>query len=211
MTRSSIRFWTCVFLAAVTAGVGGCSSSQPSRFYLLHSTTGSVKSPDVLSPPSEISIGVGPVKLPDYLDRPQIVTRATPGKLDLAEFDRWAEPLSENFARVLAEELSAMLSTSRVLMHPWPRTSQVDCQIAVDVVRFEGVPGGRATLGARWTLYGEQGRKVLAQRNSEISDPVDSTSYEALVAAQSRAVASLSREIAAAVREAVESKPGSRP
>lgn len=165
------------------------------------------RGPGFVLPGPEISVGVGPVKFPDYLDRPQIVSRITPGKLDLAEFDRWAEPLSENFIRVLAEDISAALSRSRVAIYPWPRTSQPDCHVAVDVNQFEGVPGGRATLNARWTLHGEQGKKVLAQRNTEIIEPVDAVSYEALVAAQSRAVASLAREIATAVREAFPTKP----
>lgn len=207
MIRSSIRIMTCILLASVTVSAGACSVSKESRFYLLHPTMGSERGSDSFLPRPEISVGVGPVKFPDYLDRPQIVTRATPGKLDLAEFDRWAEPLSENFIRVLAEDISAALSTSRIVIYPWPRTSQPDCHVTVDVNQFEGVPGGRATLSARWTLHGEQGKKVLAQRNLEFIEPVDGTSYEALVAAQSRAVASLAREIATAVREAFPTRP----
>ncbi len=207
MIRPSIRSLTCILLAVVATCAGACSTSKESRFYLLHPTMGSQRGSDSFSLRPEICVGIGPVKFPDYLDRPQIVTRATPGKLDLAEFDRWAEPLSENFIRVLAENISTALHTNRVVIHPWPRTSQPDCHVAVEVNQFEGVPGGRATLNARWTLHGEQGRKILVQRNSEISEAVDATSYEALVAAQSRAVASLAGEIATAVREAFPANP----
>ena len=65
-------------------------------------------------------IGVGPVTVPDYLDRPQIATRSSSSSLQFSEFDRWAEPLEKNLMRVLADQPlgpgtlgTGLLSTSR--------------------------------------------------------------------------------------------------
>ena len=66
-----------------------------------------------------MSIGVGPVHLPRYLDRPQIITRTKGTDLKLAEFHHWAEPLADTFMRVVSENLSTLVPTDRVYLHPW--------------------------------------------------------------------------------------------
>lgn len=194
-------FHGCLILACLLGLTEGCAGSKPSRFYLLHSVARGEIPAGQKASRNDISVGIGPVNLPEYLDRPQIITRTSLNRLELAEFDRWAEPLSETFPRVLAENLGAMLGTDRVLVYPWPRSSRVDCQVEVQVNRFEGSPGGSACLSAWWTLYGENGKSVLASRQSELAEPVTSSSYEDLVAAQSRLLGSLSREIAAAITQ----------
>src|SRR5919109_1073251 len=102
--------------------IGGCAS-QPSRFYLLSAPPSAEPVPLGTSGGQGATIGVGPVTLPRYLDRPQIVTQTSPYELKLAEFDRWAEALDINFSRVLAENLSLLLPTARVVLAPWPRAA----------------------------------------------------------------------------------------
>jgi len=201
MKRLPKMFETGFLFAFLTAFAAGCATSPSARFYLLHSADTPEPGIQMGGASSEISIGIGPVKIPEYLDRPQIVTRSTASKLELSEFDRWAEPLGDNFSRVLAQNLSAMLATDRVVMYPWPKTTRVDLQVAVDVIQFEGVPEGKAILSARWTIYGEQGKKVIAQRHSEIVERVAGASPEDLVGALSRVLASLSREITSLIHE----------
>src|SRR5215510_9952978 len=105
-------------LVAVTSGasllVGGCAS-QPSRFYLLSALPSTETASPATSGQQRPTIGVGPVTLPRYVDRPQIVTRTSPYEIKVAEFDRWAEALDSNFSRVLADNLSFLLPTARVV------------------------------------------------------------------------------------------------
>lgn len=177
----------------------GCAGSKPSRFYMLSPVSGG---PEGRAPASEcrdLAIGVGPVDFPEYLDRPQIVTRTGEDILKLAEHDRWAEPLERNFTRVLAENLSVLLATDRVYIFPWPRSVQVTHRVSVHVSRFDGTLGTDAVLNARWMLLSGDGTRELAVRRSSFTEPVDAPACQALVNAQARLIETLSREIASAV------------
>jgi uncharacterized lipoprotein YmbA len=142
------------------------------------------------------------VTLPPYLDRPQIVTRASRAKLALGEFDQWAAPLQDTFARVLAENLSLLLGTDRVLLHPWPRTTDVDYQVTVDVIRFDGGVDNDVVLAVRWSLMSVDG-KELAMRKARFQAPANPRDYEATVTAMSRSLEELSRDIAATLQTTV--------
>jgi uncharacterized lipoprotein YmbA len=129
------------------------------------------------------------------------VTRAGENQLELAEFDRWAEPLQNNLSRVLVLNLSTLLSTDRVALHPWNRSTPMDYQVIVDVGRFEAGTAGATSLLARWSIVDAADRKILRVRKSSFSEPIADGGYEATVASMSRAVAALSREIAGAIRD----------
>lgn len=190
-------------LVAVTLGtallVGGCAS-QPSRFYLLSALANTETASPGASGQQGPTIGVGPVTLPRYVDRPQIVTRTSPYEIKLAEFDRWAEALDSNFTRVLAENLSILLPTARVVMSPWPRATPIDYQITVDVTHFLSQVGGDSLLIADWTLFKGEGQDALTSGRSRFSASPGGQDYAAMVAAMSQTVASLSREIATTIR-----------
>ena len=189
-------------LVAVTWGasllVGGCAS-QPSRFYLLSALPSTETGSPVTSGQQGTTIGVGPVTLPRYVDRPQIVTRTSPYELKLAEFDRWAEALDTNFSRALAENLSLLLPSARVVTSPWPRATPIDHQITVDVTHFVSQVGGDSLLIADWTLFRGEGPDVLGSGRSRFTASPGGPDYAAIVAAMSQTVASLSREIATTV------------
>jgi uncharacterized protein len=194
--------YSAITLVAVILGmsvlVGGCAS-QPSRFYVLSALPSAEPVTPVTSGQQGLAVGVGPVTLPRYLDRPQIVTRTSPYELKLAEFDRWAEPLDVNFARVLAENLSLLIPTGRVAVFPWPRATPIDFQVSIEVAHFLSQMGGESLLIADWTLFRGEGQQALARGKSRFSAPAGGQDYASIVAAMSQTIASLSREIAAAI------------
>jgi hypothetical protein len=189
-------FILCIFLLILT----GCASTKPSKFFVLSSLSTSDKAQQVASSGNGVSIGVGPLKLPDHLNRPQIVTRTSQNELKITQFNRWAGSLREDFSLVLAENLSILLSTDRVVVIPWRRSIQIDYQVAVDVVRFDGALGENVLLKANWTIFGEGGKKAILMRASNIKEETDGRGYDEYVAAQSRALAELSQEIAYAIK-----------
>jgi uncharacterized lipoprotein YmbA len=178
--------------------LSGCAT-PPTRFYVLPALTGAETVALSSGVKPDLTIGVGPVTLPPYLDRPQIVTRASRAKLELGEFDQWAAPLQDTFTRVLAENLSLLLGTDRILLHPWTRTTDVDYQVIVDVIRFDGGVGGEVVLAVRWSLIGADGKERL-MRKSHYQAPTNTRDYEATVTAMSRILADLSRDIAATLQ-----------
>jgi len=183
----------------VVVAAAGCAGSAPTRFYVLTPVAGVEKSNPAVPSKAGIAVGLRRVALPDYLDRPQIVTRSSPNKLDLAEFDRWAAPLGDAFPRILAENLAIMIQTDRVAVFPWPRSAQVDYEVTVEVTQFEGRLGGECSLVARWSIFGGENKALLITGKSSLREPAGGD-YEALVAAESRLVGALSRDIAGALR-----------
>ncbi len=177
----------------------GCASSKPSRFYLLSpmAEPGDVR--PAFPAANEVTIGVGPVELPPYVDRPQIVTRSGSNRLHLAEYDRWAEPLKHGVARVLAENLSTVVGTDHIVLFPWKASETPDYQIVIVVTRFDTTVTGTAVLTARWSIMAKGKQHKPMTRQSSIHRDVESQSYEAIVSAESWAVAKLSEEIAAAI------------
>lgn len=194
-----------VILAVLLVFQTGCvnlgkGTSQTTRFYLLNPMSSSGGANQIEESGHGLAIGVGPVRIPEYLNRPQIVTRSKENECYLAEFHQWAESLKETFPRVLAENLSILLATDRVTLYPWKRPVPVDYQILVEVIQFDGQLGGSAKLVARCSIFSGNGKKVFVMRKSSFSELSEKQGYDALVAAKSRAVAYLSRDIATAIK-----------
>ncbi len=197
-----------VFLLLVILLLPGCfgGGGPATRFYLLSSIPEEGRRSAV--PDRAPAIGVGPVRFPDYLDRPEIATGSNPNQLKLSEFHQWAEPLKNNFERVLGENLALLIPTDSIVSFPWDRSTQIDYQVKLDVIRFLVDEQDNATLIARWRIVDWKVKKTVMLRKSDIQVPVAGSGYEAIAAAQSRALARLSEEIAGAIRLAAKSKAG---
>ena len=188
-----------LMIAAALFAVAGCATTPPPTFYQLEEPA----SIHLSGLESGIAIGLGPVKVAAYLDRPQIVTRAEAHKLQLSESNMWAEPLKDSILRVIGVNLSNMLQTTRIFKIPRrDRAIPLAYRVALDIPRFDGMLGGDAQLVARWTLYKGRGEDALLTRMSIIAEASGGEGYEKLIAAQNRALHALSREIADAVKEA---------
>jgi len=170
----------------------GCSSTPPAHFYTLSPTS----TPAASS--SELSVAVGPVAVPASVDRPQIVVSLGPNSVWLDEFNRWAAPLQDDIARVVAENLVAMLGTPRVARASQPVSAGFSYRAVIAVESFESVPGEAARLDAVWTVSRSADGTTQTGRTT-VREQTTEKGYEALAAAHSRAVGKLSRDIADAV------------
>jgi len=144
-------------------------------------------------------IGVGPITVPKYLERPQIVTRASRNQLALGEFDRWAEPLQDNISRVLAEHLARLIPTDQILLHPWPRSATLDYQVSMEVLQFDGWLGGESTLLGRWSIL-DGAEHELFNRMVHLHAPTGGQDYDAVVVAMNQMLETLSRDIATGIQ-----------
>ncbi len=180
--------------------VAGCSGNAPSRFYSLSSLPGPAGPPGAANPAAGPTVAVGPVQLPEYLNRPQIVRRTAPNEFQLGEFHQWAGPLEEDVSRVLAENLSLLLPTERVVPFSWRTAYPIDYRVQVLVVRFEADAAGEVNLVAHWSVVGKDGRTILRAGQYGTREAAGRQDYDAVVAAMSRALAGLSRAIATALQ-----------
>jgi uncharacterized protein len=191
-----------VLLLGVMAAAGlGCAGSPNAKFYTLSPlvSTAEVKSLKE-TPAHDLIIGVGPVRIPQYLMRKEIVTRTDENRIDLAEYDLWGGTLQDDFSRSLIENLNLLLAGNRVSLFPWPGTGTVDYRVGVEVARFDGSLGGEVVLIATWTIREGKGNKIVLVRTSRIQESAGGQTYEAVVGAMSRALARLSREIGETIR-----------
>ncbi|HHO77244.1 MAG TPA: membrane integrity-associated transporter subunit PqiC, partial [Deltaproteobacteria bacterium] len=172
----------------------------PSRFYLLNPLHPSGQDQTETSESGCISIGIGPVELPRYLNRPQIITRINENELELAEFNKWAEPLDENISSVLVENITGLLDCESFDIYPWKGAMRTDYRVAIDIIRFDGSLSGNASLMVRWSIFHSQGRDLLTTKRSTYSEPVTDQSFKALVIAQEKMLAALSTDIAKEIR-----------
>ncbi|MFO7598247.1 MAG: PqiC family protein [Candidatus Desulfacyla sp.] len=191
---------TAIAIALLLMVLTACASSEPVRFYILSSLDGAGREAQRAAAKPRATIGIGPVVFPAYLDRQQIVTRVSENELHLAGFDEWAEPVKDNFTRVLVENLSHLLPADSFTVFPFRGPETVDWEVAVEVIRLDGVLGGDALLLARWTIHEKEGNRVLLTKKSRFSQPTAGPGYGALAAAFSRAVEAFSREMAGAIQ-----------
>jgi uncharacterized lipoprotein YmbA len=185
----------CLALLA-TLLAAGCAKAPPPDFFLLDAAAPS----QLPGFEQGLSVGVGPVEIARHLDRNQIVSRESDTKLKLSDRNQWAEPLKAGFTRVLLINLGLELDSNRVYALPMRQRLPLDYRVEVDLVRFDGVLGREVILAARWALMRGDKREILTSKVSRIREPVQGDDYAAFTTAQSRAVARLGREIAAAIK-----------
>ncbi len=147
-------------------------------------------------------VGVGPFFFPDYLGRPQIARRKTPNQMRYAPDRYWAEPLDENFARVVSENIGILLGTEKVVTLPAQRRTNLDVEVAIEVLRFEPTHENEVSLFARWLVRAGKDRHFVTARESRIREPLDGDTGNAWARGMSRAALQLSQEIAAALESA---------
>jgi uncharacterized protein len=187
-----------IFIAFVAMVAAGCASA-PSRFYTLNSTV-----TDQTTQPVDCAVVVGPVSIPAEADRPQFTVLVAPNRVVIDEFNRWAAPLNDNIASVVAGDLAVLLGTARIAAVPLANFN-ADYQVTIDIQQFKSVLGKSATIEAVWVVHKSAGG--IAQSGRTVaSESVTGNDFDALAAAHSRALERVSRDIAAAIRSAANEK-----
>jgi uncharacterized protein len=189
------RIFSALMLLGLVFGIAACSSSKVS-FYTLSAVAESEEVKQVSRPGG---VNIGPVSLPEIVDRNQLVVLLKGNQVDILEFHRWAEPLKSQIPRLIADNVGRLIGSGRVSAYPQSVGTDADIRVPVDIQRFEA-DGETIKIDAFWTLRRGSGEVAKTGRSS-VSEKVEGTGYDALVAAYSRALASISSDIADALRE----------
>lgn len=185
------------FFLTACISLGG-PGGEPTRHFTLQAVS-EEQAPQRDGSP-ELTVGVGPISLPSYLQRPQIVTLHEQNEYALSLTAQWGEPLEENVKRLLAANLRQLLTTDQVVAFPWRRAIPIDIQATADIQRFDAGPNDRSSLAVNWTLLDGKGN-LLEMRQSRYRQAVDDLGDPAaVVAAMSRLLADFSRELATAIK-----------
>jgi uncharacterized lipoprotein YmbA len=202
-----------IFLRILISGItimtlllAGCGTSPPAKFYTLTPVVAQRPPEKVVETDKYTPIGIGPVEIPEYLDRPEIVTRAEQNQLILSEFNLWGGALKTDINRVLLENISALLAGDGIPIITWKAAVTDIHKVPVLISRFDGSLNDIIILKARWTVLDKEGKTFELFRESNITIPVKGSSYSSVVTAMSEALGELSKEIAAGIKSVVKKK-----
>jgi uncharacterized lipoprotein YmbA len=187
-----LKPWYALLLLAI---LGACGTTPGSNYYLLTADTGQV--PSGTTP----SLGIGPVAIPEYLNRNSLVTDTRGNEVRIASFERWAEPLGDGVQRVLALNLSSQLNTQNLRFFPWQADLAPDYGVRLTIVSMD-IQDGEARLVAEWAVLVDAGRTELVRRISQqaVSVTAGELSGAAIARAYSQLLSRLSEEIAGVIR-----------
>jgi uncharacterized lipoprotein YmbA len=192
--RFSSGLATC-FLALSLAG---CGASAPVRYYGLVP----VETESRYAMTEQFAMSVGPVRVAEYLNRYQIVTRTEDVTMKLGDYDRWTEPLTKAFQRTLTDNLATLLGSDRVLDFPAQNALDSGYLLPAQVTRFDTDSAGDAILEVQWTLRSIGNETILPARRSRYTSRVaNPDDYASIVAALSELIGAFSRDIASALAE----------
>ena len=186
-----------LFACTMSLALAGClGSSRPSRFYTLAPLQ--IRDGQGGTPP-DATLAIGPVEIPESIDRPQIVTRTGANELVVAEFDRWGGSLDTEISGALVATVRDRLASQQIAVAPW-RSAILSgvgpsYRAAVSVSRFDGIPGQSVVLQGRWELIGQSGES-LGVREATVTERIDGAGYDALVAAMQRALVRFGQQMA---------------
>lgn len=195
-------------LAVAASGLttSGCSllapRADPSRFFTLIPLAQAQQDETSrgASARTGVTYGLGPIKLPAYLDRNEVATRVSPTELIYSVTDRWAEPLKDNVRRVLVQNLSALLDTDRIVGYPWWNDLAIDYQVEIEFLHFECAAAGASQLAARWGIKDGRNDRYMIMKESRFTRPGQAGATNESVDALSGTLGDLSQEIASALR-----------
>jgi len=186
------------FISLILAGCLSASSTPNPRFYAL-SAVGAQEAGRKFDIPAGMVIGIGPVEIPEYLNRPQMVTQDNSGMLTFAQFDRWGESLDIGLERLINENLIAMLPKATIEPFPWNVNVFVRYQVIISLIRLDSELDKDMQFTAQWSIIDLKDKRVLVTKRSEFRRPIAPHNYSGLAKTLSSISASLSGEIAGAL------------
>ena len=194
-------------IVVLTLLLSGCMrNSKPVQFYMLNADSGVAGTTRVPAPANESLIGLGPVRIPEYLNRPQMMVAIADNQYQLSEDNRWAERLDQNISLALAKALPRQLGTDRIVRYPWPQRPAIDYQVGIDILEFNVDASGQSRLTAQWTIKRKD--KPTIDKRSDYQFPASTTDYAVMVKAQSLCLTKLGQDIAETLRQLMAAADG---
>ena len=178
--------------------VAACAShSPPARFYTLQALVPAEEHGSLDF--GEQWVGIGPIRVPDYIDRPQMVTRGEGHRIEIHEFDRWADGVVDRILLVMMENVVRLSDSKRVAPYPWPSAFRPDRRVVGEILAFEAGPNGEVMLRVRWLVHDTDSSQEGEVRYSEYAESASPGDFDGIAAAMSRALERWSKDVASAL------------
>ncbi len=192
LTKRLLKYTFLSFLTFLI--LGSAKSSKPVEYYMLDASVG-IDNNQTLKGDEGPMIGLGPIRLPEYLDRFQMVVAVSENKYKLIDGHRWAEKLDQNISLALFKTLPSQLGTDRMIRYPWPQRPGVDFQVKIDILELNIDQDGKSQLIAQWSIKSKD--KTILNKRSTFTAQASTTDIDKMVQAQSECLTQLGQEIVA--------------
>ena len=189
--------WKIVVLALLLSGC--MRNNGPVQFYLLNADSGIADTVRASAASQDPVIGLGPIRIPDYLNRPQMIVAVSDNQYRLFEDHRWAERLDQNISLALFKALPRQLGTDRIVRFPWSQRQVIDYQVGIDILELNVDANGQSRLIAQWFIKRKD--KPTIDKRSVYQFPASTTDHAVMVKAQSQCLTKLGQEISATLRQ----------
>ena len=187
----------CAFICAmVTACV---HDAKPVEFYRLSADVGLKQNAKFAVNSKELIVGLGPVRIPEYLNRPQMMVAISDNQYSVSEEHRWAEKLDQNILLALYKALPAQLNTEHVLRYPWSQRQDINYQVSIDILDLTIDAQGQSQFMAQWSIKLKD--KASVDKRFECSLPASSSDYALMVKVQSECLTQLGQAISKSLNE----------
>ena len=177
-------------------------SNKPVQFYRLNAGTAMVDTIQVPESTHQAVIGLGPIRIPDYLNRPQMVMAISENQYQLSEEHRWAERLDQNISLALTKFLPSQLGANRIVRYPWAQRQVVDYQVSIDIIEFHIDALGQSRLTALWLIKRKDQPDLSRRFDYKVF--ASTTDYELMVNAQSVCLTKLGQDISITLNQLME-------
>ena len=187
-------------MIVLTLLLSGCMrDSRPVQFYMLNADSGVADTVKASAANQGPVIGLGPIRIPEYLNRPQMIVAIADNQYRLSEDHRWAEPLDQNISLALFKALPRQLGTDRMVRFPWSQRQVIDYQVGIDILEFNVDANGQSRLIAQWFVKRKD--KPTIDKRSIYQFPASATDHAVMVKAQSQCLTKLGLEISETLRQ----------
>ena len=185
--------------AVILILLGGCGTSRPSRFYTLNPIPIPPEKAELSDNQNRITVGIDLNDIPEYLNKPQMAVRVSANELTLDEFNRWAEKVKDSLPKIIADNLISILPAKKFVVFSRKGILSTDYQVILNVTRFDGAPGKSVSLITQWGIFDSKKDKLILSQISDITVEIEGDDFDALAAAQSKALEILSRQMSPSV------------
>lgn len=180
------------FVAVLISLFAACGSSPPVRYYSLGPADVSYSA----DAQGSTVVGLGPLRIPDYLKRPQIVTRGNGSEVNVDDFARWAEPMDQAIHGMVATYVDSLLDDVVVIAYPYINAIDIDYFVLGRVDQFDADENGQVVLSLQWAVVDSERQRVIEpQRGRYETQAANSRDPEAIAKAMNELLARFSRDI----------------
>lgn len=200
--KTGVELSRVLTVVVLSGFISACAhDAKPVEFYRLSADVGLKQTNKSVANLKNVTVGLGPIKIPDYLNRPQILVAISDNQYTLSEEHRWAEKLDQNILLALYKVLPEQLNTEHLIRYPWAQRQEVDYQVGIDILDLTVDAQGQSQLIAQWFIKPKD--KPSIDKRFECRLSASTTDYAVMVKAQSRCLTQLGQVLAKTLNELI--------